>query len=558
MIGVVSKKGEEEAVREFFELFKVPWEFYKEDGKYSVAILTQESTQRLDAKLILFYTSTKIKFDDENKINVTFLPESQALLKCAETQFPVYGKISTFDTPTETVIKLKTIAGHVAAIEISHNERKFIRVGFDLFQEIQFLLSSGQPEEFSQIPTLDVHISILRDWILQSGIPLVEIPPVPAGYRFTCCLTHDIDFAGIRRHKFDQTIMGFLYRALFVSLRKALTGKGSWGKAFKNWKASFLLPAVYMGMADDFWMQFNHYRVIEEGLRSTFFIIPFKNRAGHHKGKMELRRATRYDIFDVKGEVQHLQSSGCEIGVHGIDAWQDVEKGRSERKRICEATGSSASEMGIRMHWLYVNDQTPKILEEAGFSFDSTLGYNGAVGYRSGTAQVYQPIGVKKLLELPLNVQDTALFFPDRMGLCEKTAWELINMLLDNTDKYGGVLTINWHDRSLAPERLWGDIYIRLVDKLRTSNVWIDTASRVVRWFELRRAVVFEDVNFLKNSVKLNIVGKCDDDLPSLILRIHEPKTGALTDGDSGAVKEKHQDIHFANVLNTEIALSCH
>ncbi len=186
------------------------------------------------------------------------------------------------------------------------------------------------------------------------------------------------------------------------------------------------------------------------------------------------------------------------------------------------------------------------------------LGIMDAVGYWAGTAQVYRPIGVKKLLELPLNVQDTALFFPDRMGLNEKDAWELINTLLDNADKYGGVLTINWHDRSLAPERLWGDTYIRLVEHLRKTNAWIDTASQVVRWFDKRRSVVFKDVCFLQDSVKLHIVGKNDDDVPHLMVRIHEPKTEALNDTDSGGVKEMYHDIHFADVLNTEIPLSRH
>jgi hypothetical protein len=556
MIGVLSKKGEEEAVGEFFELFKVPWEFYKENRKYSVAISTLETTQRLDAKLILFYTSEKMKFDSENKIDVAVLPDKQALLKYAGTQFPVYGKILTFNTAAEKVIKLKTIEGQVAGVEIIKNEKKFIRVGIDLFQEVKFLLLSGQPEEFSQVPTLDVHISILRNWILESGIPLVEIPPIPAGYRFACCLTHDIDFAGIRRHKFDHTMLGFLYRALFGSLQNVLTNKGSWSKLFKNWKASLSLPAVYMGMADDFWIQFNRYREIEEGLRSTFYIIPFKNLSGDNAEKKDHRRATRYDVSDVKEEIQELLSNGCEIGVHGIDAWWNVEKGRSELKRICEATGSS--EVGSRMHWLYFNHQSPKILEEAGFFYDSTLGYNGAAGYRTGTTQAYRPIGVKKLWELPLNVQDTALFFPDRMALNEKEAWEIIDKLLDNAGKYGGVLTINWHDRSLAPERLWGNVYIRLVDNLRRTNIWIDTASRVVRWFDKRRSVVFRDVCILKDSVKLHIVGKKDDDVPYLMVRIHEPKTGALSDADSGTVKQNYHDMHFAHVLNTEIPLSRH
>lgn len=369
-----------------------------------------------------------------------------------------------------------------------------------------------------------------------------------------CCLTHDIDFAGIRMHKIDHTILGFLYRALFGSLRDILSGRGSWTKLHKNWKAAIILPAVYMGIAEDFWMPFRRYREIEKELHSTFFIIPFKNNAGmSDTNQKRSSRASRYDCSDIKKEMKDLLSQGCEIGVHGIDAWQDTEKGRREFDRIHEIT--ETSEMGIRMHWLYFNDQSPKILEETGFCYDSTLGYNDAVGYRGGTVQVFRPIGLKRLFELPLNVQDTALFYPDRMGLNEEHAWQLINELLENASRYGGVMTINWHDRSLAPERLWGDTYIKLLKSIKRSDVWTDTASRVIRWFDKRRSAVFEDVCFAQDRVKLHISSKNDDDIPDLMLRIHTPRAVRRLQTDHGQANERHVDISFAGSLNAEYPL---
>jgi len=61
---------------------------------------------------------------------------------------------------------------------------RVVRLGYDLFQEVQFLLSAGQPLEQASIPTLDIHIRMLRNWILSEGIPLLEIPPVPGGHSF--------------------------------------------------------------------------------------------------------------------------------------------------------------------------------------------------------------------------------------------------------------------------------------------------------------------------------------------------------------------------------------
>ena len=71
------------------------------------------------------------------------------------------------------------------------------RIGYDLFAEVQTLLTVGQTKINAGIPTLDLHIALLRDLIVASGVPLVEIPPVPDGFRFIACLTHDVDHPSI-------------------------------------------------------------------------------------------------------------------------------------------------------------------------------------------------------------------------------------------------------------------------------------------------------------------------------------------------------------------------
>ena len=92
------------------------------------------------------------------------------------------------------------------------------RIGYDLFPEVRFLLDEGQPVANAGIPTLELHIAVLRDLIVENGVSLVEIPPVPAGYRFIACLTHDVDHPSLRLHRFDHTSVGFLYRAIFGSV----------------------------------------------------------------------------------------------------------------------------------------------------------------------------------------------------------------------------------------------------------------------------------------------------------------------------------------------------
>ncbi len=41
------------------------------------------------------------------------------------------------------------------------------------------------------------------------------------------------------------------------------------------------------------------------------------------------------------------------------------------------------------MHWLYWAEKLAQALEKAGFEYDSTFGYNDAIGFRAGTTQAF-------------------------------------------------------------------------------------------------------------------------------------------------------------------------
>src|SRR5581483_11263519 len=91
-----------------------------------------------------------------------------------------------------------------------------------------------------------------------------------------------------------------------------------------------------------------------------------------------------------------------------------------ELDKIRAITG--VQEIGVRMHWLYFNESSPALLESAGASYDSSIGFNETVGYRAGTSQAYKPLNAAKLLELPVEVMDTALFYPSYRDVSPKEA----------------------------------------------------------------------------------------------------------------------------------------
>ncbi len=512
-------------VEEFFELFKTPWEYYEPSRAYDVVVATADEIPEVNARLIVVYGAGTKNTDARNGIAVNSRHKG-GFLECEETALPIYGHLATFQAEGQSIPCLQAAIG-IAGLQVpSMAGTAILRIGYDLFQEVQFLLSTGQPVERARIPTLDIHIGMLRKWILGEGISLLEIPPAPAGHSFAVCLTHDIDFVGIRNHKFDHTMWGFLYRSTVGAVLNFMRRRISISRLLTTFRAAATLPFVYLGWAKDFWSPFEWYLQVEKDLPATYFLIPFKHRMGEHvPGTRAAWRATAYDIEDIRSWVATLEREGCELGVHGIDAWHSSEKGRIELARIAGITGQAS--IGIRMHWLLRNENTGTVLDEGGYSYDSTAGYNETVGYRCGTSQVYRPLGAKTLLELPLHIQDGALFYHNRLDLTEPEAEIRCKDLIQNAGQYGGVLTVLWHDRSHGPERFWGDFYISLVQVLKSSDAWFATAAKAVSWFRKRREVRFDRLESAEGT-RVVCIEEGEETLPALCLRVYRPSVETI------------------------------
>jgi hypothetical protein len=524
MIGVVANSSERAVVREFFELFKTPWEFYQAQRKYDVILCAGVGDfDEYTAPLILIYSGRKLPCDLTESVQIADHGNDACTVPYSGFPVPIYGDYLSFrdstgalpvqESPMTTIYRRKSRGSEV------------VRIGYDLFAEIRTLLTAGQPVVNAAIPTLDLHIALLRDLIVTSGVPLVEIPPVPDGYRFLACLTHDVDHPMIRRHKFDHTMFGFLYRAILGSLVDVFQGRMPWRMLWTNWAAALKLPLVHLGLAKDYWSDIDRYVALEGGARSSFFVIPFEGRQGRGKqGTAPSARAARYGAADISGQIRNLISAGCEIGLHGIDSWLDSSAARDELEEIRRITGRQ--EIGVRMHWLYFDEQSPAKLERGGAEYDSTIGYNQTVGYRAGTTQVYKPLSATRLLELPLHIMDTALFFPGHLHLSFREAREKVDGLVANAAQFGGVVTVNWHDRSLAPERLWDGVYVDLVDELKRQGVWFATAAQTVAWFRKRRLSVFENISWESGAMLAQTAVEGGNDLPDLQLRVYNvPQT---------------------------------
>jgi hypothetical protein len=527
MIGVAVSADERDIVAEFFELFKTPWEFYRSGVRYGVVLCTSASYQCEASRLLLVLGGAATALDAERGRKVKSR-SSGFIVSDEGKRVPIYETMATFPGCTNCILTEEATGEPVAVFE-QRGEVTTLRVGYNIFAEARFLLTKGQPACNAGTPTLELHIEFLRNWIIRSGIPSVEIPPIPDGHSFIACLTHDIDHPAIRNHRFDHTMLGFLYRSTIATLLSVCRGKKSVRSLWKNWGAACMLPFVQMGIAKDFWADFDRYLEIEKEARSTFFVIPRKNYAGRTtNGRAPALRASRYDLCQPLPQLKRIIAAGREVGVHGVDAWLDAKEGRKEWARVSKALGTT--ELGVRMHWLFFDENSPEVLDQAGFTYDSTVGYRETIGHRAGTTQVYQHPGVTNLFELPLHVMDTALFYQGYLNLGDKEARRLVWMLIDHLEHFGGALTINWHDRSIAPERLWGDFYCELVHELKRRKAWFPNSGQAVAWFRKRRAASLESV--LQKPGMLTVRGKIDvvDKLPSLRIRVFKPRAQSLSE----------------------------
>lgn len=537
MIGVIADRADQDVVCEFFELFKTPWEFYQENRSYEVVLCGANVEFRKAAALTVCYSSQATHFDEEHQTQPSRCAESPRYLSYQGNRIPIYGDCISFADAGNGFLTIAD-SGEKAAYVRGSAGKALVRIGYDLFREVRTLLTEGQPVANAGIPTLELHIALLRSLITENGVSLVEIPPVPSGHQFIACLTHDVDHPSIRQHKLDPTVLGFLWRAVFGSLLDVVRGWISLGDAAKNWAAAVKLPFVYLGLVKDFWSDFaDRYLAVEEGLPSTFFVIPRKNYAGRGVDtRAAALRAAHYEAKELADTIRLLSTAGCEVGLHGIDAWLDSSAGREELEEVRRLTGVSA--VGVRMHWLYYNENSPATLEEAGANYDSTSGYNETVGYRAGTTQAFKPLKAERMLELPLQAMDTALFYLSYLGLSPKATTSVLEQMVGNAVQHGGCLVVNWHDRSLAPERLWEAPYKNLVRDMRERGAWFATATQAVAWFRKRRSATFETDSSRSNVARAKVPG--GDSLPGLQLRMYKAND---SNAANGRRSEKYTDV---------------
>jgi hypothetical protein len=334
------------------------------------------------------------------------------------------------------------------------------------------LVSAGLERE----PVVSQAASALRRAAVRAAgrRPMKVAAPWPEGRRWAVALTHDLDIVA-------------LWPA-FTALRLFELGrKGHWRLATRA--ARHALRSV--GHAP-----------VEQGadgvlaaerarsMRSTWFVLSgTPTLKTFMDGDLTYRaeaKATRR-ILAAIAQQQHS------FGLHGSrETVASAERFAAQRNRLRGLAGQAVE--GVRQHFLRFDPaRTPQAMAQAGFRYDSTVGFPDRNGFRIGVADVVP--AWEGMDEVPFAWMDRAL--SKYRGIEDPEAWidEALALARSCRDVEGLWVGV-WHPNLTDALGFPGApaAYERLLDGLLADRPFVGTLDAIVAWRAARRALRIERV----------------------------------------------------------------
>ena len=293
--------------------------------------------------------------------------------------------------------------------------------------------------------------------------PLIRLKPWPEGRPFAAHLSHDLDL--VRKGDLG---MGLRHLAGFWrDRRNAPLGFGkvsTWCRTGGSLKA------------DPYW-QPRRWAEAEErrGFRSDWFVLASTG-----------DNAVPYRLEEIAGDLKSLASRGHGVGLHGsAPSYRETGRLATEKRLLERGLGREVS--AVRQHNLSLAGfDTWRAQAAAGFTVDTSLGFNEAAGWRAGTSfPIPSPAG-RGLTLLPLTVMDGVLLLPPQGSPAKAAA--RCQTLLEAARRAGGVAAFDWHGQVTDPVDYphYFETYEALLDGVAASGAWVATASGIAAWWRQR------------------------------------------------------------------------
>jgi len=279
----------------------------------------------------------------------------------------------------------------------------------------------------------------------------------PEDRQFAVCLTHDID-----------DVYTFFLPKVISSMKYLKQGSISEFMRSISQMRSKKLPL---------W-NFDSIIKLEEqyGARSSFYFMAENSEEQDYA----------YPIEDCESALGDIVDRGSEIGLHGgYISYSRPEDLKLKKKRMEKILNKKI--IGYRNHYLRFNvPETWRYLHEAGFLYDTTIGYADCIGFRNGMCHPFKPYNLQNgeiidIIEIPLIIMDDSLF-DHYMRLDSDKAWDITQRLIHVVSECNGVITFLWHNYSCIGKQR--KFYEKILKYCAEKNAWMTSGEQIFTWWK--------------------------------------------------------------------------
>lgn len=199
-------------------------------------------------------------------------------------------------------------------------------------------------------------------------------------------------------------------------------------------------------------------------------------------GKLGFKRSFKeilidpsYDISDkdLVKDLLSLANHKYEFGLHqSCEAWKCSNEMKRQMNKVSNSLGLPIK--SCRQHWLRFSFKDTWLAQyNAGFSEDTTLGFNDRIGFRNGLALGMNLNLIDKNFEsghmiVPMVLMDSHLY--DYLTLNDSQRKQIIKRIIDEVRLVGGKISIIWHQHTLGSDYGWESGYKTLLEELSKSE----------------------------------------------------------------------------------------
>jgi len=302
-------------------------------------------------------------------------------------------------------------------------------------------------------PIVNYYFDILKT-VMEQASGMRFAPATWHGKPYALCLTHDIDTC-------ETAWMEGSYSAIkksdpfspFLLIGKKLFGRDAWF----NFSDILRIEQKFSANSTFFFLATN---IPEMGIKNADYSL------NHPK----FRRVQEY-----------IAGAGSEVGIHG-----SAGTSRDLNKLISEVNCFLKPVKGNRFHFLlYDPALSGQLIDAAGLSYDTSLGFAEQPGFRNSFCFPFHPWDIKndrpfQHIEIPLTLMDGTL--QQYLNLQPAEANSLVEPLFEEVRKFGGCMTILWHNTHFSSYKYpgWKEVYIHLLQTAQKDNAGLFSCLRLL------------------------------------------------------------------------------